>query len=356
MLRWVFQESTTESDLAHFPVFGELNMAADPELLAALKMAKGKKMFFAYIPKGPADGKLIVSKVKIPPKDIAAAKKELSGGTPITGKCMGSPSDMMFTTVKPAPGTLAAAIKIVTKRDAGLPVIATFQLAADADVEEGEAPEKGGAPAAAAPPAAPPPAPPPSLGNLKGIQTALKKAGYDPGTIDGVNGPKTEAAVKKFQKDHGLAADGIAGPKTQAALAKALAGGAPGAAPSGDAGASSPPAPPPPPAPPAGAPPAGTPQIDLGPWQNARQNAINNLKSLAAKVAATKHGDAAGVVKEISAIIAKLPAVPAPQAIDQLEAFIMKDEAITAAEQSPKHFHDLNIRGPLLQALAAMKQ
>jgi hypothetical protein len=33
-------------------------------------------------------------------------------------------------------------------------------------------------------------------------------------TADGVFGPKTEAAVKAFQKKHGLATDGIVGPKT----------------------------------------------------------------------------------------------------------------------------------------------
>lgn len=37
-------------------------------------------------------------------------------------------------------------------------------------------------------------------------------------TVDGIFGPKTEAAVKAFQKSHGLVGDGIVGAKTWAAL------------------------------------------------------------------------------------------------------------------------------------------
>jgi peptidoglycan hydrolase-like protein with peptidoglycan-binding domain len=176
--------------------------------------------------------------------------------------------------------------------------------------------------------------------------------GFDPGALDGVSGPKTKAAIQKFQQANGLAADGIAGPKTQAALAKALAGAAaaPGAPPE-------PPAAPPPPAASDGAaPPAAPPPPNLAAWTAARQEAINDLKALATKVASTKHADAAGVVKEISSVIAKLPAKPAQNEIDRLEQFITQDESITAAEQSPKHFHDLNIRKPLLAALESLKQ
>jgi peptidoglycan hydrolase-like protein with peptidoglycan-binding domain len=37
-------------------------------------------------------------------------------------------------------------------------------------------------------------------------------------SADGVYGPKTRAAVKRFQRSHGLAVDGVAGPQTLAAL------------------------------------------------------------------------------------------------------------------------------------------
>ena len=58
-----------------------------------------------------------------------------------------------------------------------------------------------------------------STGNeVKQIQTRLKSWGYYKGTVDGVYGSKTQAAVKSFQRANGLTADGIAGPKTLAAI------------------------------------------------------------------------------------------------------------------------------------------
>ena len=50
------------------------------------------------------------------------------------------------------------------------------------------------------------------------LQAALNALGYDCGTADGIFGAKTEAAVRAFQADNGLAVDGIAGKATQEAL------------------------------------------------------------------------------------------------------------------------------------------
>ena len=50
------------------------------------------------------------------------------------------------------------------------------------------------------------------------LQAALKRAGYDPGALDGKLGKKTRSAVKAFQKKNGLTADGVVGEKTWAAL------------------------------------------------------------------------------------------------------------------------------------------
>jgi peptidoglycan hydrolase-like protein with peptidoglycan-binding domain len=325
---------------------------ADANLAAALKQAKSKKMFFAFVGKG-TDGKLIVSRTKIPAKDIAAAKKE-TGGMAVTGKCFGDgSSNMVFLVAKPPAATLGAAIKKVAHRDAGITLAPDVQLASDADEDEdggtGAAPTGAAAPAAAPggaaagdAPAAPGKDAPAAgaQGKVADIQKALQKLGYDPGKIDGLMGPHTQAAIKKFQQANGLAADGVVGPKTQAALDKALQGGA-------GAGGAKPEAPAAPPQPPG---------LNLGPWQAARQTAINDLKAMAAKVAATKHKDAAGVLKEIQSIITNLVPSPAPNEIDKLEAYIRHEDVITAAEEAPGHFHKLSIRAPLLKALEGLKK
>lgn len=50
--------------------------------------------------------------------------------------------------------------------------------------------------------------------DIKEVQTRLKKWGYYTGSVDGINGPKTISAVKKFQKKYGLTQDGVVGPLT----------------------------------------------------------------------------------------------------------------------------------------------
>lgn len=50
------------------------------------------------------------------------------------------------------------------------------------------------------------------------LQKRLKALGYYSGNIDGIFGPITEQAVKKFQAAAGITVDGIVGPQTMAAL------------------------------------------------------------------------------------------------------------------------------------------
>jgi hypothetical protein len=224
-------------------------MPAELDLAAMLRMAKGKKMFFAFVPKG-MDGRLLVSKTKIPPKLIVEAKQEIGASVVVKGKCFGPINNMVFQVAKPAPATLAAAIKKVAKRDAGMNLIADFQVAADAESEEE--------------------------------------------TADGAT---------------------------------------------------------------AGAPAAGPATLpNLAIWQAARQKAINELKALATKVAATRHGTAVDVIKEIHGIITRLPASPKANEIDKLEQFLRTDGTITDVERCPAEFHAFSIREPLLQALVTVRQ
>lgn len=53
---------------------------------------------------------------------------------------------------------------------------------------------------------------------VKQIQTKLKNWGYYKGSVDGIYGSGTLAAVKSFQKKNGLTVDGIAGKKTLEAM------------------------------------------------------------------------------------------------------------------------------------------
>lgn len=69
---------------------------------------------------------------------------------------------------------------------------------------------------------------------VQALQSRLGELGF-PLEADGIYGPKTEAAVRQFQRQNGLVADGIAGPQTLGALngeaVKGLAPATPGAAP-----------------------------------------------------------------------------------------------------------------------------
>ncbi len=44
--------------------------------------------------------------------------------------------------------------------------------------------------------------------SVKQAQTLLKNQGYYSGNVDGISGPQTRAAVRKYQKDHNLKATG----------------------------------------------------------------------------------------------------------------------------------------------------
>ena len=53
---------------------------------------------------------------------------------------------------------------------------------------------------------------------VKEIQYQLSRHGYDAGPQDGVMGPKTQEAIRQYQKQHGLLIDGRATPELAAHL------------------------------------------------------------------------------------------------------------------------------------------
>lgn len=57
-----------------------------------------------------------------------------------------------------------------------------------------------------------------SKSDIKLIQQKLKNWGYYTGSVDGIYGAKTKAAVKYFQRRNGLTVDGIVGNKTLKAM------------------------------------------------------------------------------------------------------------------------------------------
>jgi peptidoglycan hydrolase-like protein with peptidoglycan-binding domain len=59
--------------------------------------------------------------------------------------------------------------------------------------------------------------------SLSDVQGALNALGFGGIAVDGINGPQTKAAVKKFQTAAHITSDGIVGPQTTAALRVALA-------------------------------------------------------------------------------------------------------------------------------------
>lgn len=59
---------------------------------------------------------------------------------------------------------------------------------------------------------------------VRTIQTKLKRWGYYTGSVDGIFGSKTKAAVQYFQRKNGLTADGIVGNATAKAMGITLSG------------------------------------------------------------------------------------------------------------------------------------
>jgi murein L,D-transpeptidase YcbB/YkuD len=58
--------------------------------------------------------------------------------------------------------------------------------------------------------------------NATEIQTALKKAGFYKGVVDGQIGTQTKESIKKFQQANGINPDGVVGSRTWVLMQKYL--------------------------------------------------------------------------------------------------------------------------------------
>ncbi len=129
------------------------NDPLDEELVHGLKIAKTKRCRFAFVVKGGADGALLVTKQKVPPVLITLAKKKCGGSGVVKGAVFYEEGTYVFETAKPPAATLAKALKLVAKRDAGLTIKVDCRQGTDPDlIEDGEEPQEV--------PVAPPQAPP----------------------------------------------------------------------------------------------------------------------------------------------------------------------------------------------------
>lgn len=137
---------------------GDEDQAKDKVLYTGLKRAKTARMFFAVAAKGTSDGRLILSKVKVKPTDIAAAKSELGGARVFRGMCFGEDGKHIFELRKEPPATLDKLLKKIAKQQAGLMIRAICRVAQvgedlgdDPSDEVDGAPDPEGATGAAVP-------------------------------------------------------------------------------------------------------------------------------------------------------------------------------------------------------------
>jgi hypothetical protein len=114
----------------------------DSGLVAGLKLAKNARVYFALVLKGPNDGKLILSKTKVPRTAVNDAKKQCGGSTVLKGFCRYDEDTHVFETAKEAPATASQAVRAVAKRDAGSAIKAEFRISTDPELlaDEAEAP------------------------------------------------------------------------------------------------------------------------------------------------------------------------------------------------------------------------
>lgn len=93
----------------------------------------------------------------------------------------------------------------------------------------------------------------------------------------------------------------------------------------------------------------------LAVWQREREAAIGRLKELSAAIAASGDVEARDAIVLVQAIVKNLAAKPdGPRAVAELERWLRTDDILDDAEAPNPFGIELNVRAPLLGALAQL--
>jgi hypothetical protein len=286
----------------------------DSQLVANLKLAKTSPVRFAYVMKGPADGRLFLTKKPpVPPKDIAEAKKELGGGQVFVGRVRWEDDQYVFELAKDPPAPLANSIRAIIRKDTGQTVKTFCRSAADLAAEEGGAPPEAGPVVGVTPaPVEPAAGKGEALKRLNALSAGIKAA---------LAGPNKARVQALFVQANGLIK---ANDFAQAAAAldqlEALVGQA--AAPAASA---------PPPAAPAAAPPAA-PAPDAG-----KAVAMKRLNALSAGIKAALAGPNKARVQvlflAVNGAVKNQDFAQATKLLDELESLVQPTPARTGIPQ-----------------------
>jgi hypothetical protein len=91
-------------------------------------------------------------------------------------------------------------------------------------------------------------------------------------------------------------------------------------------------------------------------WQEEREAAIGRLRQLSAAINSTGDSEARDAIILVQAIIKNLTAKPdTPQAVKELENWLNTDDILEDAEAPNPFGIELNVRAPLLGALAKLR-
>jgi hypothetical protein len=312
----------------------------DSLLVATLKLAKTTPLPFALVAKGANEGRLFLAKKPpVPPKEIAAAKKELGGGQVFVGRCRWENEEYVFEVGSEPPMTLANTLRTIIKNKAGLTAKVIVRVAPDLAAEAAGASAEAG-PQEPAIGVVQPPAPQTGgqgataaendaarfSARLKAMMPAIQKAqaGATPLGQE-IKRRAGEAGALARNNDFTQANALLDQIEVQLKQAQQAAGAA-----VGDAGG-------------------------MAGWEAARTVVVNQIRAVATAVAETKDPDAAKVVITLQSILKNLPAVlTTPQQIDEVKRYL-EDDLITAAEEVPPCYGSLSIRTPLRKALSSQQ-